>query len=661
MLRRTARAAWGSWMGIALAGATAVALVAASCDDGGVTDGSSSSSTGSGTGGAGGGPMKMLSLRIDPPAASLTVTLGAPSTTAPFRAFATLGSDPEKEVTSEVVWSVSPSFGSIGSDGVLTLAARGGATSVSATLDGVVATASVNVKLVGDLFLAGTDATTKASFDAASPDPDPTAAPTIEYPEDGVVLPGNIPPIEAQWKQTSDSSVFRVRLTSGDALDVRFYTTATELLPDASAWAAIGLTTADQPTSLEVDGLGAGGLVRKSASRTLTLAADGIDESAIYVWQSSTGSFRVLDIQKGTDIPLPNDAPALGGGQPCSGCHRVSRDGKRFAYTFNGGNFEFGALAFDATTQLFKEKVAPQPNVRATYATFNPLEATTRPAMLVTVPDTVPANTSGTVRVSLRDPDTNVDIASNIASSIAMLDPAIGHATMMPDWSPDGSFVVFAAYDSDANYVRLLGDDVVAASIVEVPVTWNAAGATFDFGAPKVLVQAPSKASPDSDQNNFLPTISPDGSAVAFTRASGWWSIKTQQSFINRSGQIAVVRRSDGHVFELVRGSNGAGTVLSSTWPQWAPSVGSRYLWLAFGAERPYGHRLYPGSPENAQCGFVQGQGLCKHLWVMAIDKQKLASGTEDPSSPPFWIPGQTVAAQYVSPQWTKAVIRPPQ
>jgi len=174
-------------------------------------------------------------------------------------------------------------------------------------------------------------------------------------------------------------------------------------------------------------------------------------------------------------------------------------------------------------------------------------------------------------------------------------------------------------------------------------------------------VQAPSKAAPDTDQNNLLPTISPDGSAVAFTRAAGWWSIKTQQSLINRSGQIAVVRRSDNHVFELVRGSNGAGTTLSSTWPQWAPTVGSRYLWLAFGAERPYGHRLTSSSPENAQCGFVQGQGLCKHLWVMAIDRQKLASGTEDPSSAPFWIPGQTVAAQYVSPQWTKAVLPPPQ
>ncbi|MFO0611005.1 MAG: hypothetical protein U0414_00355 [Polyangiaceae bacterium] len=642
--------------------AAAAALSAFSCDDGNADTTSSSSSTGSGTGGSGGGPVKMVMLRIDPPTANLVVTLGSPGTTkAPFRAFASENGGPESEVTSAVKWSVSPAFGSIGADGVLTLAERGGQTNVTAQLGAATASAAITVKLVGDVFGPGTDATTKSAFDTAQADPDTSAAPAIEYPEDGVVLPGNVPPIEAQWSQASDNATYRVRMRTADTLDLSFYTTSRELTAAKDLWSLVGASTADTAVSLEVDGLGASGMVRASAPRAFTITADSIDESAIYVWQSSTGSFRVLDIQAGTDIPLPNDAPALGAGQPCSGCHRVSRDGTRFAYTYNGGNFEFGALAFDPMTQKFTQKVAPQPNVRATYATFNPLEPTTRPAMLVTVPDTVPQNTAGTVRVSLRDPDTNMDLPSDIAASIAMIDPAVGHATTMPDWSADGSFVVFAAYDSDANFVRLLGDDIVAASIVEVPVTWDAGASSFHFGAPKVLVQAPSKAAPDTDQNNFLPTISPDGSAVAFTRAAGWWSIKTQQSFINRSGQIAVVRRSDNHVFELVRGSNGPGTTLSSTWPQWAPSIGSRYLWLAFGAERPYGHRLTPTSPENGQCGFVQGQGLCKHLWVTAIDRQKLANGTDDPSSPPFWIPGQTVAAQYVSPQWTKAVIPPPQ
>ena len=67
--------------------------------------------------------------------------------------------------------------------------------------------------------------------------------------------------------------------------------------------------------------------------------------------------------------------------------------------------------------------------------------------------------------------------------------------------------------------------------------------------------------------------------------------------------------------------------------------------------------------PQNpvAAAALVQGQKQCKHLWVTAIDLAKLPTGTADPSAAPFWIPGQTLAAQYVSPQWTKAVIKPPQ
>jgi hypothetical protein len=205
--------------------------------------------------------------------------------------------------------------------------------------------------------------------------------------------------------------------------------------------------------------------------------------------------------------------------------------------------------------------------------------------------------------------------------------------------------------------VRLLGDDIVLASIVEAPVTFS--NGSFNFGAPKVLVAANTSDNPDTGKNNLLPAVSPDNSVVAFTRAAGWWSIKTQTSLLNLSGQIAMVRRSDSQVIELVNGSNGPGTTMSSTWPQWAPTMGKKYAWLAYASERSYGHLL---TPQNKSCGsMVQGQGSCKQLWVMAIDITKMQSGTADPSFAPFWIPGQSIHAQYVSPQWTKAVLTGPQ
>ncbi len=117
-----------------------------------------------------------------------------------------------------------------------------------------------------------------------------------------------------------------------------------------------------------------------------------------------------------------------------------------------------------------------------------------------------------------------------------------------------------------------------------------------------------------------------------------------------------IVRRSDGHVFELDNGSNNSASLTSNTWPQWAPTDG---VALPRGAPTaPSGRMGTCSRPANHSCGgLVQGQASCKQLWVMAVDKAKLATGIIDPSSAPFWIPGQSINEQYVSPQWTTSVI----
>ena len=629
----------------------------AACSDS-ADSATASSSTGAPGTDAGADAPTGLSLRIEPAEASQEVTLDGPTVTVTFKAFVMREGQAEADVTGEVTWSAgNQAVATVAAGGVATLVGIGGKTEVRVSLDGAEAAAPLTVKLRGDVFLPPADASTKSDFDAAGTDAEPNNAPRIEYPEDGVVLPANLPPIEAQWSQAADNSAYRVRVVCPDVLDVALFTTSRELAFPAGAWSKIAASAPDAETTLTVDAIGPTKLLRSSSPQAVTFASDAIDASAIYVWQSSTGSFRVLDIVAGTDIALPTDSPSLQPGQPCSGCHRISRDGKRFAYSFNGANFQIGTLTYDEGQKMFLSKIPTTPGVRGTYATFNPNEGASTPAMLLTVPDDVPQNTAGTTRLALVHPETNASISSNLDELHIGLDPAVGRATMMPDWSPGGDFVVFTAYDSEANYVRELGDDVVLASIVEAPVSYDAQTGAFEFGAPKVLVTVPSGGDPDTGANNFLPSIAPDGSAVAFTRAAGWWSIKTQASLLNLSGQIMIVRRSDGAVIELARGSNGAGTTLSSTWPQWAPSMGKRYAWLAYASERPYGHRL---TPANNQCALIQGQQQCKQLWITAIDLEKLASGTEDPSMAPFWIPAQSITNQYVSPQWTKAVLPVP-
>ena len=635
-------------------GSSAVAMI--SCAD---TEGTGSSSPTSGENDAGSDAAAALTLRIDPGATTLVVGLDGVAATSLVHAYAKRDGEDEKDVTAEVEWSLdNTNLADIGL-GTISTRGLGGKTKIRAVYDGVNAEADLTITLMGKSYLPGTDATTEAAFDTATPDADMANAPALEYPEDGVVLPANLPPIEAQWSLGNANIAYRVHVTSPDIVDVSLYTTNRELLFPTDIWKKLGASSPDTAMTLTVEAIDAQGKKRTSAPRSMTVTSDGIDESSIYVWQSSTGSFRVLDIINGKDIALPTNSPQLSPGQPCSGCHRISRDGKRFSYTYNGGNFNFGTLAYDDAQKQYAAKIAPSPALRGTYASFNPIESATRAAMLFSAPDNVPQNTPGTVRLLLTDPDSNAPIPNNFADMALQIPATTGRATLMPDWSPAGDFVVFTAYNSDANYVRLLGDDTVLGSVVEMSVKYMPDG-SFQFGAPKVLVSAPDAAgaNPDIAENNVLPSVSPDGSIVAFTRANGWWSIKTQQSLINLSGHIAVVRRSDGTVLELERGaSNGPDDVWSSTWPQWAPTLGKKYVWLAYASERPYGHRL---TPQNSTCSLVQGQKQCKQLWITALDRSKLGSGTEDPSQSAFWIPGQSINAQYVSPQWTVAVVEIP-
>ena len=50
------------------------------------------------------------------------------------------------------------------------------------------------------------------------------------------------------------------------------------------------------------------------------------------------------------------------------------------------------------------------------------------------------------------------------------------------------------------------------------------------------------------------------------------------------------------------------------------------------------------------------GNGVtqCKQIWIGAIRKSTIAANPgADPSAPPMWLPGQSPAANNISPYWT--------
>ncbi len=608
-------------------------------------------------------------LRVEPPDVSIVATLGGGSTTAAFKVFARgAGAPAETDVTATASVTLSdPTLASVTAPGTVGNATRGGTSTLYASAQGGTASATVHTKLTGEIVPAGFDPGTKGSFGTAPIDPAPPNAPKIEYPLDGVIVPSNIPPMQVQWTPGGDSKAYRVHLTAADVLDVYVYSVTREAIADVVPWASIVSSVAGKTMAVVVEGVGAS--LHLSPPVHVKVATDRIDDSAIYYWESSSGSMHVLDVGAGKNAVLPVTGSAFAPGSPsqCVACHSVSRDGTRFSYTTGG--FALGTLKAAADKKSFAAAIEPGTKVPAgskwTYAAFNPSEATTGAAVLVTKADVTAAqNAAGNVRLALLDPDTGAELGSNLAAWLSAFPAGLGRDLLQPDWSP-GGFVVFASYDSEmANpdgasplpkaYVRDLGDDAVASSIVEASIAWDSAKGTYTLGAPKVLTPSKLGASLDVTETNVLPQIAPDDSLVAFTRSTGWWPIRLQSDVINGSGRIVVVRRSDGVTTELANASGPADS--NSTWPQWAPTVGSEYLWLAFSSERPYGHIMAPGVALPPAC-LPQGRSLCKNMWIAAVDKQKAKSGTLDPSAPPFWLPGQTALASAVSPRWTKAVV----
>ena len=302
-------------------------------------------------------------VRVDPPTAMDTLSVtGAPPVSVSFRAYAKDATGTETEVTNQVVWTIDPSgIGTITSGGTV-VAAGGGSTMIHASYQGVTGNATMSVQVTGDVFGPGTDSTAPSTFSAGSPDPNTANAPVLEYPEDQTVLPANLPAVDLQWTQVADSNLYRVHVTSAGVLDVNIYGSSNDITVDAATWTRITSSVRDVATTWTVEGVGPSNLVRISTPRRFTSTADTIDQSAIYVWQPSTGSFHILDIASATDISLPTTEPLLQPGQICSGCHRISRDGKRFGYTYNS-TFQLGSLKFDETSMEFVPKISPTPAI----------------------------------------------------------------------------------------------------------------------------------------------------------------------------------------------------------------------------------------------------------------------------------------------------------
>lgn len=567
---------------------------------------------------------KWSSIRVEPADATIDVQLDGTPATQSYKIFGTSGGS-ETEITSSCGLTTSdPTFGTF-AGGTLSLARRGGDVDILATCDGTMGSAKLHARLVGKVVATpGAD----TPFATATSATDAAKTPTIEYPIDGAVAPVNVPPIEVQWT-AGGNDTFHVAMQSA-TVSIDWYGKGTEATLSEADFHDVARSAAGAPLTITVTGLNSADAKSFYASTktTLNISHDQIDKTAIYYWASSTGD---LMTQKFGNTGAPTSVHG-----DCTSCHSVSRAGTRVGYSRcvggDCGELYQGFMKYDPGTKAWVDTMdANGKKVRGSYSTFAPVgypfADDNKSVALVTL---------NTGKLQLWDPDLGAPIASNAEDAASEMG---AKSALMADWSPDGKSIVFAQTPHPGQWI-----DLSDSSIATMGYSYD--GTNHKFAAPKVIVASPLTLASGTFNNMFFPSYSADGKLIVFNAAKEAWRNSTVAA--SPGQRLALTDPTGSFKVELGK-MNGPGDT-NVTWPHWAPGVATDYYWVVFSTERNYGHKMNASlSPAACKQNGVQS---CKQIWIGAIDRKLVGTGV-DPSAAPIWMPGQTLAANNISPYWT--------
>jgi Tol biopolymer transport system component len=199
------------------------------------------------------------------------------------------------------------------------------------------------------------------------------------------------------------------------------------------------------------------------------------------------------------------------------------------------------------------------------------------------------------------------DLATN--SFLGAVTPD-GNRYSHPGWAPDGKHAIAVRVtESFRSDMTFTGGEIVTMS-------WDGSR----LGTPEVLVARSASA------NFYYPTWSPDGEWVVFNRSTG-------DAYADADAELWMVAATGGEPVRLDN-ANGSTTVLNSL-ARWAPLPDDDVLWLAFSSRQP----------------ITADQQVAPQIWVTAVEPELLRAGL-DPSSAPYWLPGQNVRSDSHLPVW---------
>jgi len=611
----------------------ALFVLLAGCGDDG--DGTATAGDGDGDGDGDNPIAGLVSIAVEPADAVFDVTDGTPAT-ADYTAVGTFDDGRTEDITDQVSFRLAnTALGGFLGATLTSVADRGGRTSVIA----VPAGGNSPQGLTGvTLRLNRTQSDPDSTDLPADPDgpfegpEDSGRAPELVYPNDGTLVPPNLRELEVHFVPGNGNDLFEISF-SNDTTDVRVFARCTEpvnggcvYLPDAEVWSWIAESNRGQsPLAIRVRGTDDQGTgVGASASVDVSFSFDDI-AGGLYYWTTDAGTAIMrYDFAGDQDGPEKFAGPENTDGT-CVGCHALSRDGTKLVAEAGGQN-DGRLLLMDVASQTALVPFAS--GGRSIFESWNP-----DGSQFVGVF----ADGNEEFNLILFDGNTAAELGTIDVGAQSRTDAA-NH----PDWSPDGSQIVYTRGGAGGtNQKQKFG-------AIEM-VTDQGGGV---WSAPETLVARV------AGEHNYYPSFSPDGDVVVFNRSTcdgGDNNSASCDSDMDPSAQLFIMRAEAGATpvemtLANAPGVRDGGTALTNSFPKWSPfvfrrtdEVGSRLMWLTFTSRRQFGLRNVPDG------------GL---IWMVGLDPDRIALGL-DPSFASFVLPFQDVTTSNHIAQWTERVVPP--
>ncbi len=568
-------------------------------------------------------------------------------TTQRFEAIGSFDDGHEETVSDRVMWSSNnPRLGSFQDGSTLVAGPFGANGKVTAASGGQSGSALVILHLSRQVVADGAQGATPGQFQG--PAPENGQVPALVYPYDRVLMPPNLGSLEIQWQKGSKgNSIFQITLHSTSTLDLVIYTpcvapsggTGCAFTLPRDLWNALAysnLDSAADPVRVTVRGLSpADKTVGESPPLHVAFTAADLF-GGIYYWTATgsqsdgSGIFR-LDLSSGkvesffTSQESPPDS--RGETRQCVGCHALSHAGDKLSMVLGGGHVS-DLLQFDVgqkkATLTRIDTTLGKSNTERQFSNFQSYG-----------PD-------GTSFVSALRGTLRLLDAKSGAERIARIDT--GGTATHPDWSLSGRMLAVTRFLDPLPKPQVTDGDPFELYVSQTEIAllrWN--GTTFS--TPVTL--APWK----TGRSSYYPSVSPDDLFVAYNRVECPAKVEDCSVYNNPRARIFLSPAVAGaKEVELVR-MNGKGPTdttgdLTSSWPRFSPFVqksgGGSVMWLTFSSKRNYGLRLV--DKDRPQ------------LWMAAVTPKGEVL-TDDPSAPPFWIPGQDPSTNNHIAQWTEQVV----